>query len=312
MRDVEVIGPWFITGALLVRGDVDFRCDWISLNPDSDESRKRLAQHVAALASGEKTRRHVQGQTLLLANNGHQIYGHWLVDFLPKLYLLEVAGVDIDRIKILVPSNMGDFGRTFLHLLGFPEDRLVRHDPDKETIVSEELIVPTTLRQGGRCSPLFADAIAYINERIDRCNRVPCSQHRRLFISRRKAADDWRPFLNQDSIEAMAVEAGFAAIHPERLPLLDQIALFRGARRIAGQYGSGLHATIFSRPGVVVGGLHGQLPATFDALQSGIGERLGQPTGYVFATPQSGQDNPWAITVDEADFGACLNAQFAN
>lgn len=310
LRNIQVIGPWFISGTLLVRDDIDFLCDGITLNPDNEESRKRLQEHFTATAAGRKTLRHVSGQTLLLANNGHQIYGHWLVDFLPKLHLLELAGIDIARINVLLPTNMGDFGEMFLRLLGFAEDRLIRYDPDRETVVPDELIVPTTLRWGGRCSPLFADAVAFLNERIDRFNRLPDPAHRRIFLSRGQSGRDGRPFLNEDRIEALAVAAGMTLVHPETLPLLDQIALFRGARRVLGQYGSGLHATIFSRPGVVVGGLHGQMPATFDALQSGVGERLGQPTGYVFASAAPDHANPWAITVDERDFAECLEREF--
>lgn len=311
LRDVEVLGPWFGTGVLLVRGDIDFSCHGIALNPRSEEARARLADHLAARSSGARIARRIPGQALLLANNGHQIYGHWLVDFLPKLYLLERAGLDIDQISIMLPSDIGGFGAEFLRVLGVRDERIIRYDPDCESLFPDELVVPTTLRWGGRCSPLFADAVAYLNERIDRCNRLPVSQARRLFLSRGQSGRNARPFVNEDRVEQLAVEAGLTLVHPERLPLLEQIALFRGARRVVGQYGSALHATIFGRPGVVVCGLHGQLPASFDALQSGIGERLGQPTGYVFADPVPAGADAWAISVDEAAFAACLSAEFA-
>lgn len=307
VRDVDVLGPWFITGALLVRGEVDFRCDGIALDPETEESRARLREHLTATAEGRRTTRHVPGQTVLLATNGHQIYGHWLVDFLPKLHLIELAGLDLHRVRVLLPSNMGEFGEAFLRLLGLSDEQFVRYDPDRETIHAEELVVPTTLRWGGRCSPLFADAVACLNERLDRFGRLPTPSLRRAFLSR---VPGGRPLVNQDRIETLAAAAGLTVVHPERMPLVEQIALFRGVRRVVGQYGSALHATIFSRPGVVVGGLHGPLPATFDALQSGIAERLGQPTGYVFGTAASGHGDAWAMTVAEADLAACLAAEF--
>ena len=310
LHDVEVVGPWFITGTLLVRGEVDFHFDGIALNPDNEESRRRLEEHQGKTARLEKTIRRVPGRTVLLANNGHQIYGHWLVDFLPKLHLLDLAGLDLGQLNVLLPTNMGKFGGEFLRLLGIPDDRLIRYDPDTETIVAEELLVPSTLRWGGRCSPLFTGAIDFLNQRIDQVNRVPPSPVRRMFLSRRRSGRDGRQLLDEDRLEAVAVAAGLTLVHPEELPLLEQIALFRGVDHVIGQYGSGLHATIFSRPGTVVCGLHGQLPATFDALQSGIGERLGQPTGYVFGASVPELD-PWAMRVDEADFTACLEAQFA-
>ncbi len=310
IRDVELIGPWFGTGTLLSRGDVDFRFNGIALNPDSLESRRRRGEDLAAVASGSKVMRRVSGQSLLLANSGHQIYGHWLADFLPKLYLLDRAGIDVDQLNILLPSNMGGFGLSFLQLLGFSDERIVHYDPDRETILPDQLVVPSTLRWGGRCSPVFAAAVAFLNERIDRNNRLTSSPMKRLFLSRRESGRSGRPFLNEDLIEAAAVAAGFTLVSPEHLPLREQIALFRGATQIIGQYGSGLHATVFSGPGTIVCGLHGQLPATFDALQSGIGERLAQPTGYIFSLPPGARENPWTIAIGETDLATCLAERF--
>lgn len=309
IRDAEIIGPWFITGTLLVRGAIDFHFDGIALNPDNEESQARLREHLEKSARHEKAVRRIKGQTVLLANNGHQIYGHWLVDFLPKLHLLDLAGLKLEQLTILLPTNMADFGGQFLRLLGIPDEHLIRYDPDTETILADELLVPSTLRWGGRCSPLFAGAIDFLNRRIDQVNQVPPSAVRRMFLSRRRSGREGRQLVNQDRLEALAVEAGLTLVYPEELPLLEQIALFRGVEQVVGQYGSGLHATIFSRPGVVVCGLHGQLPATFDALQSGIGERLGQPTGYVFGGSVPELD-PWALRVDEVEFARCLRERF--
>lgn len=304
----EVVGPWFISGSLLVREGTTFSCPGISSNPDGAESRRRLEEHRSLTLAGKKTFRYVPGQVLLLAANGHQIYGHWLADFLPKLYLLELAGIDVDSVKILLPTNMGAFAAHLLHILGFAAENIVEYDPDLEAILPEELIIPTTLRWGGRCSPLFADAIAYLNERIDTYNRVPTAgTARRIFLSRAESGRTARPLLNEDSIERIAVQHGFHIVYPEKLPLLDQIGLFRAARRIVGQYGSALHGSIFSRAGSIVAGLHGQLPATFDALQSGMGERLGQPTGYVFGSAVPDHESPFAMSVAEDDFKACLD-----
>ncbi len=309
-RDMEVVGPWFMTGAILKQGETYFSSSCIASDPNTEESRRRIAEHETALRDGSRTVRYVPGQVLLLPTNGHQIYGHWLADFLPKLYLLELAGIDIDTLKIAMPTNMGGFGLSFLRLLGIKEENIVHYDPDKESFCADELVIPGVLRWGGRCSILFSDAIAYLNERIDRFNSVPViSNQRRVFLSRSQSGRVGRPMANEDRIEQMASEAGFTLVYPEAHPLLTQIGMLRGARRLIGQYGSALHGTIFSRPGIIVCGLHGQLPATFDALQSGIGERLGQPTGYVFG--QSIEDNPYGMLVDENDFGNCLREQFA-
>ena len=310
-RNVEVAGPWFMTGALLSHDGVHLSCRELALDPASPEARARLAAHEAARRDGSRPLRRIAGRSILLATNGHQIYGHWLIDFLPKLYVLDRAGFGIDDINILLPTNMDAFGAHYLDLLGFDPDRIIRYDPDREALLAEELLIPTVLRWGGRLSAAFADSIAYLNQRIDRFNRVPVMRGGgRVFLSRASSGVTTRPLVNQEAIEALALEAGFSVVHPERLPLLEQIGIFRSARRVIGQYGSALHATIFSRPGVVVGGLHGPSPATFDALQSGIAERLGQTTGYVFGTPHPAASNRHAMTVSEDDFTECVGTFF--
>lgn len=46
--------------------------------------------------------------------------------------------------------------------------------------------------------------------------------------------------------------AGFAVVHPETLPIAEQIALVRGASVLAGPSGSGLHLSAFARAGTRV------------------------------------------------------------
>ena len=312
VQNMKVIGPWFETGTLLSRDDICFSCTGIALDPKTPQSLERLEAHELALNNGAKTVRHVAGQSLLLATNGHQIYGHWLVDFLPKLYLLDLAGIKPGKIKILLPTNMADFGAQYLALLGFKPENIITYHPDREMLIAEELIIPTTLRWGGRASPLFADAISYLNQTIDSFNRVPVlTANKRVFLSRVTKEATWRPLLNQEIIEDLAIEAGLSITYPETLSLIDQVSLFRGVRRVIGQYGSALHGTIFSRPGVVVGGLHGPPPAAFDALQSGIGERLGQTTGYIFGSPVSTGSSEFAMTIEQNEFSECLASYFS-
>ncbi len=310
-HEVEINGPWFMTGALLSHRGVHLSCRELALDPASPEARERLTAHEAARRDGSRPLRRIKGCSILLATNGHQIYGHWLIDFLPKLYLLDRAGFSIDDINILLPSNMGTFGAQYLDLLGIDPARIVSYNPDREALLAEELLIPTVLRWGGRLSAAFADSIAYLNQRVESFNRVPIMRGcARVFLSRPSSGVATRPLVNQEALEALALEAGFCIVHPEKLPLLEQIGIFRGARRVIGQYGSALHATIFSRPGVVVGGLHGPLPSTFDALQSGIAERLGQTTGYVFGTSYPAAPSRYAMSVGEDDFTECVSTYF--
>jgi hypothetical protein len=76
---------------------------------------------------------------------------------------------------------------------------------------------------------------------------------RRIFLSRRAFVDSHTParhFRQEEEFAAIAsTEFGFEVVFPEQLPWPDQVALFMDAEAIVGEFGSGLHAAMFSRPG---------------------------------------------------------------
>jgi capsular polysaccharide biosynthesis protein len=85
-------------------------------------------------------------------------------------------------------------------------------------------------------------------------------------------------------------------VQPETLTVAKQIKLFSGVRMLAGEYGSGLHNSVFAGPGAAVCGLRGTSRHP-SFLQSGIATALEQAAGYVFATTE-GQDVDQRFEVD--------------
>nr|WP_242011402.1 glycosyltransferase 61 family protein [Acetobacter fallax] len=231
-----------------------------------------------------------------------------MVDFLPKFHLLALAGISLKDVRILLPTNMGAFGRDLLRVMGLGDEQILRHDPDKEVLQCRTLIVPTAMRLSGRCHPMYADAVATINEMIDQTGLVPPSSLRRVYITR--GAQFGRKLYGLEQAEDIAREQNFTVLRPELLSIPEQVSLFRGAREVVGSYGSALHSSIFSRPGLRVAAIHAQPPVAFDALQSGIGERLGQITGYIFGT--SIPDDPSGVGFEAESFRACLTGQFSH
>ncbi|MDR3524929.1 MAG: glycosyltransferase family 61 protein [Acetobacteraceae bacterium] len=305
-REVQVDGPWFDIGALLSHDGVQMICPELALDPRRDVA---LAQQEAtrlSLATAARRLRRVPGQALLFATNGHLGFGHWLVDFLPKLYLCDQAGIDLSKIKVLLPSNMGDFGLQFLRIFGFSEWQILRYNPDSEVLVVQELVIPTLMRWGGRTAPGFFDAVQFLHGLIDRHNQLPDMPGLDRVFVKRVQPPGYKPVHNRDAVEQIVLQAGLKPFLPERHSVLEQIAVFRRARYMFGEYGSTLHTAMFSRPGAVVGCIHQPLPVTFDALQSGISERMHLITGYIFAQA----DDTGDIVVDPAEVTRCLATFF--
>ena len=222
----------------------------------------------------------VDNVVLLLAG-GYDVYGHWLVDIMPKLFALQLAGLDLSSLSYLVPSNIQAFGREWLRLAGLRDDQLVIYDPGREIVVARELIVPVLLRSGSRASALFKGAVGFLLDALDRnSSSAKASASGAIFVSRARANRDGRTMLNRNAIEAIAVDHGYTLVYPERLPIIDQVALFRGATRIIGEYGSGLHGSIFSAPRTRVCSLRGAARHP-GFLQSGLAQALDQECGYV-------------------------------
>jgi capsular polysaccharide biosynthesis protein len=297
---IDVLGV-----CLPARGSTVFRCPELHLHDE-------LIHMLLRSQAGNATRLRAQaGTCVLLLGPGHRIWGHWLVDFLPKLALLHDCGYDLDRLTYLLPDDAPAFGVGLLNLIGIKPDRLLRYDPATECVRAEQLLIPTMLRSNSRTTRLFAPAVRTLRARILARHPAPLDAlptPSRVFISRARSGRQARTLRNRARVEAIAAEAGFTIVHPEHLPLIDQVRLFAGASHIMGEYGSALHGTIFSPPGTVVAALRGTGSPIAGFLQSSIGRALRQPTGYVFGPTEN--DRLESFTVDEADLRRCLDFAF--
>ena len=246
------------------------------------------------------------GPHVLIAGPGYGIYGHWMVEMLPKLGILHAAGIDLDSVRLLLPHDAPDFALEMLRLLGFEEAQFVRFGGPFGNVTVGEFLASSFLHNGVRYAATLAPSVRLLRERVER-RFGPLAQGEypaRLCIARRGRN---RPCANRDMFERECAEAGFHIVQPETLPLLEQWRLFAGAREIIGEYGSALHSALFSKPGTIVCGLRGAgVHPAF--IQSGLGEQLRQPTGYVFGVNETDDKGPFRI--EPADLKACLRLVF--
>jgi capsular polysaccharide biosynthesis protein len=300
LRGFDIFGPF----VMCKEGEPFFA-------PETNLHPAHIDQMVAT--SGDprfpRPRQLVTGTAALITGPGYTVYGHWLSDFLPKLYLLQAIGYDIRRLHYLLPSDTPRFGRAWLELLGIPPENVISFDPTGALTWVEELLLPTIFHNGVRVSALLNNAakflLAQVNELAGR--PAPVRQPRRIFLSRARASQS-RPLLNRQRIEEIAGAAGLELVHPESLSLLEQVRLFGEASVLVGEYGSALHGSLFSAPGTTVCNLRGSLDHP-GFIQSGIGHALRQPTGYVFGETD-GQASDGRFTISEAAFAECLAALF--
>jgi capsular polysaccharide biosynthesis protein len=162
-------------------------------------------------------------------------------------------------LQYLLPNTIPDFVIGWLDLLGITSQQLVFYDPLRESISCDELLVPTIQHNGCRVSPLLRWSAVYLRNLVAERHTLDQSPYgERIFLSRAHCGLS-RRLLNRERVEDMAKEAGFAIVHPERMPLLDQLKMFGGAKCLMGEYGSALHGSIFAPSGAVVCALRGTL-----------------------------------------------------
>ena len=239
-------------------------------------------EQVAARVLGtDLPRRHVGGTLAVIYGPGHQTYGHWLVDFLPRLWVLARTGHDLAALRYVVPPELTAAAKKLLALAGIARDQLVPYRYWREVLTADRLLLPTGLRTHNRISSRFAEATAFWTGRLRAAVRARpnAATPSRLFVSRAKVTAA-RILDNRARVEAIAAERGYMVVHPQAMELGAQAALFSGARIIAGEYGSALHGSVFSGPGTVSVGLRGTARHP-SFVQSGVAAALGQHAGYV-------------------------------
>ncbi|MGO8737694.1 glycosyltransferase family 61 protein [Rhodoblastus sp.] len=254
--------------------------------------------HLAAIWRPAPSCKREIPSAVLLCGPGHRIFGHWLVDHLPKLYVLQTAGYDLSKLRFIMPHDAPGFAVELLRLCGISEQQFVELKPDE--LLSGHIMIPTTVHNGAR-GPLFAEVAQFLRERM---GIVASRGAPRLFLSRAKTSQS-RPCGNRDAIERMAVEAGYSLISPEKLPLSMQFSVIAGAEVVMGEYGSQMHSTLFGGPSQIVCALRGSSGLGF--IQSAIGSALHQPTGYVFGETDP-NDKARGFSVPEEAFQMCLEA----
>ena len=170
---------------------------------------------------------------LVPPGNAYRIFGHWLVDILPKLAVLEAAGHNLGSLFFPVPDDTPAFARELMTLFGIPHDRIVAVR-NRHKLVAQRLLVPASLHNGVRVSPLMREAAALFRRHMEQAGLWlrPPTDTPRIFLARRGRN---RALVNRDRVEEMARQAGFAIIYPEDRSLTEQFALFAGAPRDIGR-----------------------------------------------------------------------------
>jgi capsular polysaccharide biosynthesis protein len=305
--DIRAVGCYTIHDAGVAPTGVALKGQVAFSTLATHHSRRHVESVVDRVRRGDLPERRIDGPLVPLFGPAHDTYGHVLVDYLPKLWVLHQAGYDLAQLRFLVPNGLGDMPRTLLRQAGIGDDLCIPYAYGGEIIRTDRLVIPTIARTNERVSRCFGEATRFWTSRVQQATPRPAgvAPAAKVLLSRRRISGT-RTLTNALALEAAAERQGFSIVCPETLPIEDQISLFEGASHVVGEYGSALHNTIFCKPGTCTMALRGTLNDP-GFIQTSLAASLGQSTGYVFGVTEGG-DRDQRFTVAPEHFASGLEA----
>ena len=199
---------------------------------------KAARESVKAVIAGRECRR-ISDNVVLCRKPGCATYGHWLVEMLPWIVLASRWPEPVQFLVQELGGAMPSIMRQSFALLGIDEQRVLQ--AGFEPVRVERLIVVHGLTEHGLyMSPVALDCLQAITEQI-----APSGPDA-IFLTRSTLPS--RRLVDEAQVLDDARRAGFVVVDPATMPLTEQVALFKAARRIVGVMGSALANLAFASP----------------------------------------------------------------
>lgn len=177
-------------------------------------------------------------------------YGHFILDVLCQLALLELNNIEYDYL--CTPYSL-KFMQELLQIWGIDPLKIIPLCANM-TIKADVIIMPTAVTQTQGCflnANYTADfLINYVrNKLLTNAQKIEQPQNlpKKIFISRKDTVK--RQVINEDEIFSLFQARGFVRYELAKLSIQEQILLFANADEIVGFVGSGNTNFIFSKPG---------------------------------------------------------------
>jgi hypothetical protein len=217
--------------------------------------------------------------TILSPGSAAPNYFHWLIETLPRIAILEEAG--IGGYRLIVPEEMAPWQTESLARLGFEEDRWVKFGEEHWQV--DSLLVPSLLGFTGMCRPWAAK---WMRRRLGVPEREKGT--RRLYLSRSGAR--LRKVSNEEEVVAALDSLGFESVSTEGMTLEEQIALFSQAEFIVGLHGAGLTNALFAPRGTRIIEFMSPVAAYLNACYYSLSSAVDHRYLYVLGTHRPPRD----------------------
>ncbi|MFK7993420.1 MAG: DUF563 domain-containing protein [Granulosicoccus sp.] len=204
--------------------------------------------HLVADVARQRPEQYMEATVCFIDARSSPIYYHWMIDVLPKLAIIQAAGIDLKSIDCFVVRCHSQFQKFTLNHLEVPAQKISAPSTDC-FIRCKRLIVPFLKHDRGDrfynglglgmapwvpgwLSSCFVDSIA--------------SNHKKIYISRANRGTR-SPVEEQTLIDALKLR-GFESVSLETMTVVEQANLLAGAEIVVAPHGAGLSNIAFCQP----------------------------------------------------------------
>ena len=174
---------------------------------------------------------------------GH--YGHFLLESISRWWPLAERLNNFDYYLFHLPNPSilkQSWVSKLLSLAGIDKRRIIHFD--KSTRVKSVIIPETSLQIGSHIFQKYRDICQHLLKPLDLENLKQTDQP--IYFSRRLLNRGVRKIAGEELLEDFLLKNGFYIVHPQFLPIEEQIYLINRHRYIVGIVGSALHSLVFS------------------------------------------------------------------
>ncbi|MFS8063161.1 MAG: glycosyltransferase family 61 protein [Luteimonas sp.] len=185
-------------------------------------------------------------------------FGHWLLEFLPKLWAWRGQPGFAD-VPVLVDAQMPSQHREALEMFLSAGQRVVTLKPGERVRVRRlwTASMPCYMPLGPKPGPDLPELLtvdtacfaALMREALPHDQASP-TPHARVYLSRKP--NQHRKLVNYLEVEAWFRAQGFVIVDPAEITFAEQLRLMRDATMVVGPDGSAVFMALFARTGTIV------------------------------------------------------------
>jgi hypothetical protein len=183
-------------------------------------------------------------------------WGHFLVQYYPRLKYLKDIELLHDKVELLVPEMIDPHIEEMINMFISKSNVILKKIQQKKSIKCKILYVcDSTSYLTDHCESLVNgdtvvpdESLYFLNEQIANMRIDDETQNRKIYLRR----GNNRGILNSNIIDSELERRGYEIVYPHTLSFSEKIKVFGTAQILVGPLSSGFANLIFCKPGTTV------------------------------------------------------------